>query len=426
MTVTPAPLKLEPASSAAASRGASILSQLAIFFAAFTLIASRRPDAIFKAQFWAEDGIFWYADAYRHGLHCLVMPHAGYMHTLPRLIGLLSLLLPLALAPFIMNLSAVVVQILPVSLFLSSRFDSIPHKKRLLASFLYLALPNSSEVHVNTTNIQWHLALLGCMILLAQAERDRLWRFFEIPALIVTSLTGPFVVLLVPLAALLRWKRKDARSAMSLAVLLPGAILQVLILFTSARQSAPNGATLARLVSILGGQVFMASLLGTKTLSQLAHHVRLVFVFEVFAMVAGLAIVLYSLRCAPLELRLFLLFAAGVLTMSLLHPLATNTNEPQWEAVKEGTSTRYFFLPMCAFLASLFWIAHAARRSFLRYGAAGILLLLLPIGICRDWAYPPFVDLDFREFATDFERAAPGTKMTIPINPNWQMELIKK
>jgi hypothetical protein len=37
------------------------------------------------------------------------------------------------------------------------------------------------------------------------------------------------------------------------------------------------------------------------------------------------------------------------------------------------------------------------------------------------------MDLGFREFAADFERAAPGTRITIPINPmNWEMQFTKR
>jgi len=62
---------------------------------------------------------------------------------------------------------------------------------------------------------------------------------------------------------------------------------------------------------------------------------------------------------------------------------------------------------------------------FARFGAL-IVLALLPIGIWRDWQYKPFVDYDFKAFAADFERAAPGTKVSIPINPDWQMVLTKR
>ena len=81
---------------------------------------------------------------------------------------------------------------------------------------------------------------------------------------------------------------------------------------------------------------------------------------------------------------------------------------------------------MLAFFASLVWLAGNPARvaKFARYSAIAV-LVLLPIGILRDWKYKPFVDYDFKAFAADFERAAPGTTVSIPINPDWQLVLIK-
>jgi hypothetical protein len=54
-----------------------------VFLFAFLLIFSRRPDAILNAQFFAEDGQRWFADAYQRGWHCLVIPdQAGDISTL--------------------------------------------------------------------------------------------------------------------------------------------------------------------------------------------------------------------------------------------------------------------------------------------------------------------------------------------------------
>jgi hypothetical protein len=51
--------------------------------------------------------------------------------------------------------------------------------------------------------------------------------------------------------------------------------------------------------------------------------------------------------------------------------------------------------------------------------------LFLPVGICRDWQYKPFIDMNFQDAATAFEGAPPGTTISIPINPNWHMRLTK-
>jgi hypothetical protein len=172
-----------------------------VFSVAFLIVFSRRPDAILNAQFYAEDGWAFYPDAYYHGLHTLFMPYSGYLQTLYRTVALITLLFPLYLAPLVMNLSAIVVQILPVNFFLSSRFSNIPLKTRLLGSLLYLAIPNAAEIHANITNAQCHLGLLACLVLLARPASGWGWRIFDGVVLVLTSISCPLGIVLVPLAS---------------------------------------------------------------------------------------------------------------------------------------------------------------------------------------------------------------------------------
>jgi hypothetical protein len=144
-------------------------------------------------------------------------------------------------------------------------------------------------------------------------------------------------------------------------------------------------------------------------------------------MIAGLVLIVYGFRSSPFELRLFILFAAGVLILALSHPLAgPETNFPQWEYLQiPGRSSRYYFFPILAFYASLFWLASPGVSKGVRYVAFAF-LLLLPIGVYRDWRYPRFADLHFQSYAATFERTAVGDRVTIPINPiGWEMQLVK-
>jgi hypothetical protein len=407
-----------------------ITFQAAVFLISFLVLFSHRPDAILNAQFYAEDGARFYADAYEFGWRCLLMPYGGYLSTLLRLIGLLTQLVPFGLAPLLMNLCALAIQILPVNLFLSARFRAIPYNVRVFGSLLYLALPNAFEIHANTTNIQWHLALLALLVLLSEAEAAKAWRYFDYAVLSFALVDGPLGILLIPVAAVLLWLRRDRRTAASLWVMIPFAALQSLfILFSNSRRPAPNGASLERLTGILGGQIFLSSVLGVRTFAQvfLFGDRRLLFSVEAAAMIAGLVLVVYGFRSAPFELRLFILFAAGVLILALSHPLAgPETNFPQWQYLQiPGRSSRYYFFPILAFYASLFWLASPGVSKGVRYVAFAF-LLLLPIGVYRDWRYPRFADLHFQSYAATFEQATVGDQVTIPINPiGWEMQLVK-
>jgi hypothetical protein len=192
---------------------------LLVFLTAAAIVVSRRPDALFNAQFFAEDGAVWFPDAYNFGFRCLVLTNGGYLHTLTRLIALLSVLFPFIAAPVVMNLCALFVQVLPANLFLSDRFSQIPMVWRLLWAFLYVALPDSFEIDANITTIQWHLALTACLVLFALPAKSWGWRVFDIATLVLISVDGPLGILLVPVAATLWWiRRTDWARALCLAV----------------------------------------------------------------------------------------------------------------------------------------------------------------------------------------------------------------
>jgi hypothetical protein len=91
----------------------------AVFLLACALIVSRRPDAVFHAQFWAEDGRYFFADAYNVGWWAAIFrAYGGYFHALPRLGAAFALLVPFSLAPLVLNLIAISAQALPVNLML--------------------------------------------------------------------------------------------------------------------------------------------------------------------------------------------------------------------------------------------------------------------------------------------------------------------
>ena len=74
---------------------------LGLLVASAAAIAARRPDVFTLPQFWAEDGMEWYARAYNEpGLAGLLAPYGGYLQLYPRIAGWLCQLVPFASAPF--------------------------------------------------------------------------------------------------------------------------------------------------------------------------------------------------------------------------------------------------------------------------------------------------------------------------------------
>src|SRR5664280_1289933 len=149
------------------------------------LLVLRRPDAVFHAQFWAEDGVVWYADAYNHGaLRALLFARDGYLHLLPRLGAAGALWVPWLRAPLVMNLIALIFESLPPLFLVSSRMRNIgPLGVRCGLALLYLFVPDSSEVHGIITDSQSQIAVLACLVLIADVPRSRRGRVFDVAVL---------------------------------------------------------------------------------------------------------------------------------------------------------------------------------------------------------------------------------------------------
>ncbi len=77
------------------------------------LVIARRPDAITNPQFWAEDGKYWFADAYNHGAQALLQSYEGYLQTLPRLVAAAVSGLSLSRAALVFNVVGIAIQVAP-------------------------------------------------------------------------------------------------------------------------------------------------------------------------------------------------------------------------------------------------------------------------------------------------------------------------
>ncbi len=384
---------------------------------------SRSPSLFTHAQFYAEDGVIWFAQAYNGGwLHSLTLPQAGYLNTMPRLGAGLALLFPLRWAPLVMASVGILIQAVPIPILLSSRCRNwSPLPMRLLMAAFYVAIPNAREIHVVATNTQWHLALSAVLVAFATSPQSWLTRLFDSVLVLIASLSGPFCIVLTPLLFVFWWLRKQTWTLAVFALALVGAAAQVsLLLHDPHRVQRALHATPEAFIRILGGNVVSCALLGSYAFASMASLAVLAA-----AALVGVILVVYCLRLAPLEWKLFLVFCTGVFGGSLRSPLALGT-KPAWDLLLVDNSARYWFFPMLAFAWGAMWCAVYARERLFK--AAGIsVLLLMPIGIIRDWRYPGFPDANYAASVAHMRDAKPGSHVTIPVVPEgWRMELVKK
>ena len=404
--------------------GIGSTAQIVVFFVCAALVVSRRPDAFFHPQFFAEDGTIFYPEAYMSGLAALFHPLNGYYQTLPRVAAAISLLLPFRFAPLVLNLIGITIQVLPVNLLLSVRSRNwAPLFTRTLMAILYLGLPNSSELDVAPEEGQWHLALLACGLVLACPPLKARWRVIDMAVLLLGGFTGPFCLLLLPIAWLFWWLRRDNwRLVVGGAVAIP-AVIQALTLMGSAGTTRPHailGANTKLFVQLLAARVYLGAVLGESG-SQLEKNLAVLGLIAVL----GTMVVGYCLLKARVEWKLLIVFCALVFATSLVNPMVSMT-VPQWQVLWNSPGIRYWFFPMIGFVWTLAWCATLSRNGIFRLaGVSGLLVTFA--GITTDWRYPPYTKYHFGRYAAQFEAAAPGTMLNIPIFPDrWTMRLVKR
>jgi hypothetical protein len=392
-----------------------VWTHLGIFLCACVVIILRRPDCVTHAQFYAEDGAIWFAQAYNYGaVKVLFWTYNGYVHLLPRLAAAAALLAPLRDAPLVENLVAIVLAALPVSLLLSPRSAVWGTLRfRLVLASLYLLLPNTSEMIGTVTESQWMLALCTFLILIASPPTSTKGKAADLFLVSLCSLTGPFCFFLWPLAL---------RKRLYGGILLAGSVLQgvALLLHHSRHFPQPLGAGAEPFVRILSGQVYLGTLLGTNLLGTQLSLKALAAV-----MLAGCLTVVLAARQSP-PMRRLIFLAAALFAASLLSPVTVNIPETtQWQLLALAAGAHYWFFPCLAFSWSIAW-CFRSRSQLVQIGAATLAALLV-IGTVRDFRYPAFPDGQFPFYAAQVDAAPKNAVITIPlVPPGWKLQLVKR
>ena len=429
------------------SRGAPIPAWFWVLAIAATiaLLVLRRPDAVFHAQLWAEDGVVWFADAYNHGaLRALLFARDGYLQIFPRLVAAVSMWVPLVHVPLVFNLFALAVEAVPPLFLVSSRMRNLgPLSLRCILALLYLFVPDSTEVHAIVTDSQSQLAVLACLVIIAQAPHSRWGKIFDVVVLVLCALTTPMGLLLLAVAlartVLPLLVHRSAHAAttgpemrwrwIQVSLLTACALLQGLTLFTTAgaRLNTTLGASVSRFVRIVAGQIVVPVLLGSNRLDRMAHDpARVVALAFLITAVATLVCGYALLRGSP-ELRCFILFALLVLAAALTFPSV----EPipyQWDVfLVPGLGMRYWYIPKLAVMVTLLWLIGRQRPIFIRTVAC-VLVCLMAFSAVKYWRYPAFPDFHFDNYVRAFEQLPPGATGEFRLNPGgiWIMRLVKK
>jgi hypothetical protein len=390
------------------------------------IIVARRPAALFHPQFWAEDGSFWYHDAYTLGARSLLYPAAGYLQTLARLTAWLAAQFPLSAGPGIYAVVALAFQILPVVILLSPRLDQdlVSWRGRLAMVYFYALVPNSFEWNMNVTNAQWHLALAAFMLIVSSSAAGRV-NLLESGVVGLSGLSGPFAIFFLPFALWEHICRRTRRSCVFTWVVTLTAVTQLFFIMTmvSVRSQTHLGASAVALCKIIAYQILLAGVLGSRLTGLLLTSTfwRSDAAAVCLVVFAGL-LALASMASGPVIYRKGFIFVGLLFAAALITP-NVHVNKTGWDEML-FSGDRYYIAPILIWFATIVILRGSKRIGFRLISSALVALAFL--GICFDFAYPPYVPTNFSALAAAFSAAKPCEVMVFPENPpGWSMVLRK-
>lgn len=404
---------------------------LLVLVVASIIVPFRRLDAFTNPQFFAEDGRYWYADAYNLDLLTpLITPVSGYFQTISRLTGTISLLFPVEIAPLIFSVVSLVVHLLPVFFLLSERFSKISIWLRIIFVLQYVLIPNTAETYLNLTNAQWYLAILAFSILISQDTKRIAWKVFDYSFLILSGLSGPFSILLLPVVVLQMLNNKKINKLH--AIVITTATIQVAsILLTggSGRMGLHDGFGIIPLYQIYSKQIFMGVTVGPIGYEWINEKVPFAGILTNLLSFTSILVVIYGFIKSKTQIRYATTFAITIFIFSLLFPTVHNTTT--YETMLNAYHIRYWLIPMLLISITFTSLANDKNKIIkivcMMFVALQFFFFLKNYRHIHNFQYTPYVDYAYENQVKKFELIDAGEKEVFPINPpGWKMTLIKK
>lgn len=383
------------------------------------ILIYRRPDAFTAPQFYAEDGRDFFAQAYSIGWESLFYRTMGYFALYPRLVDIigLSVGVPVLYVPMLHSAGCLamylaiwwsVFRCFPVSL-----------TGRLLAVLATVLVPVSNEIWMNTTNVQWPMALLLPVLCLGDPPRSLLGKLRTGMLLSLAAFTGPFALLMAPVV-LFHLVRSGVRKLGAVPwmvwIVLVGALVNAwsLIEHGSVERSSgafePDDPGFIRAVCYqLWFPVFS---------NEVIHLPRWAMIALIVLMPIGWLRIMYK---APGSKRAFIEACGAAFLVLLGSTLISYRGDPGFLSPFSGGG-RYFYLPAVLLTWSLLASVHfySAARSLLALTVGGW-WAFQTIHVVGPWIHR---DHGWPHYAKALENGAP---MIVPITPEgWLMYVSKE
>ncbi|MBX2904729.1 MAG: hypothetical protein KF744_01735 [Taibaiella sp.] len=397
-----------------------IYDVLAVMIIVSVAMAYRRFDSLTNPQLWAEDGAVFLVQNSEQGLKTLLMPYAGYLHTVPRLIAAIFGFTGTSLVniPFAYNVSAYLFA-LGVSAYLYFCARQLGIRHTILYASFFSILPIGAEMFMNITNTIWISALLLLNFLLVGHK------FYEVPMfrvptlflLVIAGLTGPFSLILSPLVLIIIYleRRTIFRSVslLPLIVILLCGLLQVLEIANGdgVSRAIPGEPEKYHVLRMIAYNMNVLSLQSMLQYPGWLEKGRTAINLVLFMAVAFCVIKAY--RSIAIDRRYVLAIAPVLFFGSFLFAFW-----PMETVATVVSAPRYYFVPLVC-IASIFLIAANGRS----------LRLEMSIYLVYLFMFSPYLKSRFsdKDWKGNVEKYNQGTIGAIPINPDgWIISPKKK
>ena len=317
----------------------------------------------------------------------------------------------------------------PALFLFSERFSFVGMPYKFFLWAYYLLAPNIGETLGNTTNIQWHLALWLLMVLAADPPSSVAWKIHDLFVLILSGLSGPFVIFLVP--SILSKNTYRGGGYYKIMLLALSAIQLSLVLSTA--QEVTHATNLSWDFVLWNMKVFDARVLCETFMPSYIFNHTLAKIFlnsnalSVLLFSASVLLPSYYFFLGLKHFRLCAVFGALIFGSSLYRVWLSGFHD----GFIYGGGERYFYIPnMLVFVFVLLIVKRFLDvRPHMKTKIYASLAVLLVLIAGTSFTLPAWSgNLRYRDSIKElYYPAQSGDIVKIPIAPEgWSMTLTKK
>jgi hypothetical protein len=389
--------KVDATSSSAAPGIFIYLTPLWVAIVCSIVLFARKSDSFLNPQFWAEDGIVFFMGARDDGIHSFLKPFDGSLYFFQRIVAYVGNWVPVRYAPHFYNGVAFATTV-AVAVYISlSRIDL---KNRWLFALAVVIIPHYGEVFMTLTNVHWILAL-GLIVFIVSRDPETHWqRIVEPVMVLITCLSGAFVLLFMPLFLLRAAVRRTWFSVL-VAIIAAGCFWIVWTKTNTDRFAEAVNFRDPNWLGYWGNSLAGMLLLGqpiTKTFPNSIYWVGLSVLLY-----GGL--ILYALIKRDRMCGVFLWAAAAMLGAVAY----SYRGEPLH--ITHTLAFRYSYIPyVCTAWVLIVMLEKSPRLQ----RVAAFALFLITVSSASVFASGPMVDLNWKEASRGIDGPVP---CVVPVNP---------